>query len=211
MEIIKQMLTGQMPMSEFIQHLRTDRSLQDALRQLIPHEAVNNPDHVLWRKYSYETAKKYDFDCLAILCGLHRMNGSIGDNLGIYGTVRAIYRHYEPDLNYTSQYHDAHDVYLRTVGEYYEGLEVTPFLNQIVAEALPIRPKYKRDKILRERLKEVFHVVGKNRPYWIQGGEWPMGKNSPMQYIGRERIPDGVRYTFRDVDTDETRTIEQYY
>lgn len=211
MEIIEQMLTGEMPMPEFIQHLRTDGNLQDALRHLIPRDAVNNPSHVLWKNHSYETAQRYGFDWLALLGGLCRMDGSIGDNLNIYGTIKAIYQYYKPTLNYTSLYHDAYRVYLNAVGEYYEGLEVTPLLNQIVADALPIQPKYKRDKLLRERLKEVFHVVGKNRPYWIQGGEWPMGKNSPMQYIGRERIPDGVCYTFRDVDTDETRTIEQYY
>lgn len=211
MEIIEQMLTGQMPMPEFTQHLQTDRRLQDVLRQLIPREAVNNPDHVIWRKHSYDTAKKYGFDVLALLFGLHRMDGSLGDNLNIYGTIKAIYQYYEPNLNYTSKYHDAYDVYLSAVGEYYEGLEVMPLLNQIVADALPIRPKYKRDKLLRERLKEVFHVVGKNRPYWIQGGEWPMGKNSPMQYVGRNSIPDGVCYTFRDVDTGEVRMVEQYY
>lgn len=49
------------------------------------------------------------------------------------------------------------------------------------------------------------------RPCWIQGGEWPMGKNSPMQYIGRSKIPDGVKYIFQDVDTGEIREIEQFY
>ena len=38
-----------------------------------------------------------------------------------------------------------------------------------------------------------------------------MGKNSPMQYIGRKKIPDGIQYLFSDVDTDATRTVEQYY
>ena len=38
-----------------------------------------------------------------------------------------------------------------------------------------------------------------------------MGKNSPMQYIERNKIPDGIEYVFRDVDTDTIRMIEQYY
>ena len=97
------------------------------------------------------------------------------------------------------------------VGNYYEGPEVTTLLNRIVLEALPIKPKSKRAKLLREKLKETFHVIGRNRPYWIQGGDWPMGKNSPMQYIGKSKIADGVQYEFRDVDTGETRFVEQFY
>ena len=38
-----------------------------------------------------------------------------------------------------------------------------------------------------------------------------MGKNSPMQYISRSKIPDGVKYIFQDVDTGEVRVIEQFY
>lgn len=38
-----------------------------------------------------------------------------------------------------------------------------------------------------------------------------MGKNSPMQYIGKSKIADGVQYEFRDVDTGETRFVEQFY
>ena len=38
-----------------------------------------------------------------------------------------------------------------------------------------------------------------------------MGKNSPMQYVDKSKIYDGMRYTFRDVDTGEVRVIEQFY
>ena len=62
-----------------------------------------------------------------------------------------------------------------------------------------------------ENLKKAFHIEHSKRPYWIQGGEWPMGKNSPMQYISRSKIPDGVKYIFQDVDTGEIREIEQFY
>ena len=32
-----------------------------------------------------------------------------------------------------------------------------------------------------------------------------------MQYLGRDKYPDGMRFTFRDVDTGAIRTVEQYY
>ena len=111
----------------------------------------------------------------------------------------------------TTEYYEAHGLYLDAVGSFYEGPEVTQFLNQIVMEELPVKSKSKQIKSLRGKLKEAFHVVDNKRTYWIQGGEWPMGKNSPMQYIGRKKIPDGIEYVFRDVDTDTIRMIEQYY
>ena len=140
-----------------------------------------------------------------------RFDGTLGDNLNIYYNISIVYQCYKPELNYTSQYSEAFGTYLDAVGNYYEGPEVTTLLNRIVLEALPIKPKSKRAKLLREKLKETFHVIGRNRPYWIQGGDWPMGKNSPMQYIGKSKIADGVQYEFRDVDTGETRFVEQFY
>lgn len=210
-QVIEQMLTGEMPMPEFIRRLRTDSELQDTIRHLVPPEAVNNRGHAFWARISYRALEEDGFDFLRHLYGICHFDGGIGDNLDLFGSIRAAYRFYKPNLNYTSQYTDEYNTYLDAVGEYYEGPEVTELLNQIVTEALPIKPKRKREKMLREKLKETFHVVGKKRPYWIQGADWPMGKNSPMQYIGSEKIEDGVQYVFRDVDTGETRIVEQFY
>ena len=92
-----------------------------------------------------------------------------------------------------------------------KGLDKEELLEQIVREALLLSPKSKRIKEIRENLKKAFHIEHSKRPYSIQGGEWPMGKNSPMQYISRSKIPDGVKYIFQDVDTGEIREIEQFY
>ena len=211
MKIIEQMLTGQMPMSEFVRLLRTDCALQEEIRCLVPQEAVNNRDHVLWTKMAYSAVAKYNFDYFEFLMTHSRFDGTLGDNLNIYYNISIVYQCYKPELNYTTQYNEAFGTYLDAVGNYYEGPEVTTLLNRIVLEALPIKPKSKRAKLLREKLKETFHVIGRNRPYWIQGGDWPMGKNSPMQYIGKSKIADGVQYEFRDVDTGETRFVEQFY
>ncbi len=38
-----------------------------------------------------------------------------------------------------------------------------------------------------------------------------MGKNSPMEYLGQRRDGELVELRFRDADTGEERTVEQFY
>lgn len=211
MQIIEQMLTGQLPMSEFTQALQTDRALQDTIRHFVPEEAKNDPHHPFWNRIAYSVLKLFDFDYLAFVLALSRFDGTIGDALNIFSFFEDAYMYYHPEIVCTTAYYEAHSLYLDAVGSFYEGPEVTQLLNQLVTEELPVKSKSKQMKLLRGKLKEAFHIVGNKRPYWIQGGEWPIGKNSPMQYIGRNKIPDGIQYVFRDVDTDTIRMIEQYY
>ena len=63
----------------------------------------------------------------------------------------------------------------------------------------------------RSQLKMLFHIVPRKVPVWVQEPEWPMGKNSPMEYTGRKRDGDLVQFCFRDVDTGEEKIVEQFY
>ena len=45
MQIIEQMLTGQLPMPEFTQALQKDQALRDTIRHFVPEEAKNDPHH----------------------------------------------------------------------------------------------------------------------------------------------------------------------
>ena len=211
MQRIGQMLTGELPMPAFAQALQTDGALRDAVRLLVPPEAKTDTNHPFWKRVSYTALEHYGFDYLAFVLALTRFDGTIGDALNLFSFFESAYMYYHPETVCTTAYREAHGVYLDAVGTFYEGPEVTALLNRLVTDALPIKPKSKRTKLLRETLKETFHIVDNKRPYWIQGGEWPMGEKSPMQYLGRERIPDGLRFTFRDVDTGTIRAVEQHY
>lgn len=211
MQIIEQMLIGLLPILEFTQALRTDRLLQDTIRQFVPPDAINDPSHRFWSTIAYSALERHHFDYLEFLFSISRFDGTLGDDLNVFSLIKIAFEYYNPDIKCTTVYHDAHGLYLDAVGTYYEGPEVVPLLQQLVLEAMSISPKTKRIKVLREKLKETFHVTDQNRPHWIQGGEWPMGKNSPMQYIGCTKSKDGISYTFRDVDTNAIRTIDQYY
>ena len=86
-------------------------------------------------------------------------------------------------------------------------------IEQIISEYYAIKPKTKQRKLARERIRQEFHIVGNKYPHWIQSPEWPMGEKSPMMYVSRSKgkDPDAVEFHFMDVDTGETRTIEQFY
>ena len=45
MQIIEQMLTGQLPMPEFTQALQKDQALRDTIRHFVPQEAKKDPHH----------------------------------------------------------------------------------------------------------------------------------------------------------------------
>ncbi len=57
----------------------------------------------------------------------------------------------------------------------------------------------------------ISHIVPRKVPTWVQEPDWPMGKNSPMEYIDRKKDGDLVQFRFRDVDTGEKKIVEQFY
>ena len=63
----------------------------------------------------------------------------------------------------------------------------------------------------RSRLKMLFHIIPRKIPAWPQEPQWPMGKNSPMEYLDRHKDGELVQPRFRDVDTGEERIVEQFY
>ena len=84
-------------------------------------------------------------------------------------------------------------------------------IEKIINNAISIKPKAKRASTVKQQIKTVFHIEGTNYPRWIQGPEWPMGVESPMQFIGRERKGKQVVFLFRDVATGDEKKIVQFY
>ena len=91
------------------------------------------------------------------------------------------------------------------------GPEVDELIREIVDECRDVRPAKERNKLLKQKLREAFHVKPRKRIYWPQEPEWPMGEKSPMEFVSKEEEGELVRITFRDADTGEERTVEQYY
>lgn len=209
--MIENMLTGQIEMRVFVAALKSDAALQDYMRSLIPNDAINNPQHPLWAKTAYESYKRNGFDFLRFLNWICKFDDSLGDNLNIFSCVSKVYTHTHPQIVCTKKYDEAFDLYLDAIKDCYDGPEVRSVVEQIVYSALGEKTKGRRIKMAKEAVKEQFHLSENKRPRWIHGPEWPMGEHSPMAFVSQTRKGECVYYCFVDVDSNETKTITQFY
>lgn len=211
MTVLQQMLSDQIEMNEYLYILKSDLNLQKELNNLVPMNAKNNPSHPLWKYASYDFLLKYNFDLYNCLISFHRLDDSISDNLNIFGLIKKIYFYTNPNFTFTTKYHDAYETYLNVVKDCYDGPEVRELVNDIINRCLHLKSKSERKKEGQIKIQEGFHLSNKKKPHWIQGAEWPMGVNSPMKFIKQKRHKEQVEYLFIDVDTDEERTVIQFY
>ncbi len=211
MNIIELFLSGEMNIQDFKKLYNENNEIKTTIDSIISNDAKESPDYPLWKNVSYEALKENGFSLTKCLEGDGAFNGSLGDDYNLHNLLSTFYIFYHPDFKPTDLYEKRFEFYLEVVGEYYEGPEVRSLLNSIIRENLSITPKTKRIRETKAMLKMVFHTEDGNRPYWIQGAEWPMGKNSPMKYLKRVRLGEKVDYYFEDTDTNDLRVITQYY
>lgn len=211
MNIIEQVLLGDVDVMEFVGMLTKNQDLQRMVRDFLPPDAINDQSHPFWRVVPYETLRKTHFDYYEFLFWGLYSNSLIGNKLNIFSRLCDGYLFHHPDVQCTNKYSAAFDLYLDVIHDCFDGPEVRPIVDKIIVDALPEKTKGKRIQQAKKALAEQFHIAGKNRPRWIQGPEWPMGANSPMKFISQRRSGDAVQYLFQDVDTGEERTVVQYY
>ncbi len=208
-EILLAFLDGRLDAECFVAKLMSDDDLKNAVRALIPEEAKGNSRHLFWTRISYSALKNRSFDYVQYLLDMCTFSGTISDNYNLFHSIKNTFEFIRPDFPFTKAYDDRFDLYLDITQDCFDGPEVHGVVEQIIAESLWIRPKAARKKTAREKIKETFQTKGK-KPRWIQGAEWPMGKQRPMEFEGQEQKSESVQYFFRDVDTGEKRVIEQF-
>ena len=211
MNDIELFLSGKMSIEEFKALYKETPTIRAQIDAIITDDAKESADHPLWKTVSYEAFEEVGFLLSRELEGDGAFNGSLGDDLNLHGLTAHIYLYYHPHFKPTDLYEKRFEFYLDVVADYFEGPEVRGLLDSIIRENLSITPKTKRIRETKAKIKDLFHVQENNRPYWIQGAEWPMGKNSPMKYVKRKRQGESVDYYFEDVDTKEIRIVTQYY
>ena len=211
MNIIEQMLTGEMEMKNFVKLLHTDTNLQNEIRALVPADAIHNESHALWKNIAYPTFRKHNFDLISVLSWICKFDGTMGDNLNIWSTLKTVYKYSHPDLICTNKYEEAFNLYLDVIQDCYDGPEVEHIVEAIVQNALQYKTKKMRIETAKKDVRKAFHLEDRKRPYWIQGPEWPMGTLSPMKFVSRKRIGELVQYYFIDVNSGANRIVEQFY
>lgn len=209
--IIEQVLHGDLSMDDFLRMLQHDCCLQKYISRIIPDAAKSNPDHTFWRIVPFDTLKRNNFDYYKFLFWGNNSSNKFGTNLTLYNRLSKAYRFYYPETPCTNKYQEEFDIYLDVIKDCYDGPEVRSIVEGIISELLQFRTKSQRVKQGNALISERFHLGQGKRPRWIQGPEWPMGKNSPMMFIRQQRDGENVIYEFCDVDTKETRVVRQYY
>ncbi len=211
MERIFKFMSGEMDIKDFIKQLLNDKELQEKVDALIPPEAITDRQHPIWKQATYDVYKNENFSCMNYLRRICKFDNTCGDNLDMFYTIFDLFSYNYPDFKCTERYREIFGLYLDVIQDCFDGPEVNHVVEAILNETLNIAGKTKRKAFAKARIKEVFHVEGRERPYWIQGPEWPMGENSPMKFISKKRKDETVWYFFKDVDTGTEKAVEQYY
>lgn len=213
MKIIKDFLLGKCDPSTFMQLYMNSDEMYEFIQNLIPKEAVNNPEHEYWKKCILRGGLEcYNFDVRNLLYSHCGFGESEYDQIEIFETIRKLYLWVNPKQKCTNLYYDRIDFYLDLEADCFGGPEVSHIVKAVANEFLDVRPKAVRKKEAKEKMDSLFHIQGKNKPRWIHGPEWPMGTCSPMAFVSQKRIDNScVSYEFADVNTGTTRIIRQYY
>lgn len=210
MNIIEEVLVGNIKMDDFVEMLVTDPNMYKIFDNMVPQEAFNNEEHPFWQDNCYSQYKVDGFDCFKVLRRLFRFDKSIGDNLSIFSTIKRAYTFHCSDIKCTTEYSDLIRLYLDSVASYYEGPEVDKHIEKIVRDSLVFKTKKDKIKYIKSTLKKEFQIT-ERKPYWIQEGEWPAtSEGVPMIFVSQKRTGELYEYTFKHPETGELRVVEQY-
>lgn len=181
----------------------------DRVQELLTQEMIADEDHPLWSNTNRGRLESNSFAVRATAL-------SFGYDLygrGItWDIIKALVSVTFPDVKIREPMEESGGDLMGRLGlEDLGGPEVDDLIREIVDEYREVRPAKERNKLLKQKLKEAFHLKPRKKPDWAQEPEWPIGENSPMEFAAKEQEGELVRYLFRDVDTGEERTVEQYY
>ena len=213
--LIKNFMSGRMGIVDFEKEFKVNSHLRDEINKLIPAEAKSNPNHPMWaykRQRSYELLKSKDFDIVSYIYKIVRFDGRLGDNLNFFSTIELFFSVCYPEAECTTFYHDIYAFFLDACVETYNSPETRDVLENILKDSFSgLGSRAKRITAAKTLVREVYHVDGNTRPYWINGSLWPMGEKSPMKFVSSRRNGEMKTYTFVDVDTGEKRDVTDWY
>jgi len=128
-----------------------------------------------------------------------------------FETIASVVMVAYPEIKPTRIYDEEKDFYLSSVGGCIGGPEVEEQIRILLEQYPRTMGKGKRKTAAKAAIREYFHFDAKKYPRWVQEPEWPMGTNTPMEYVSQKKNGEQVLFTFRDVDSDEIRIVEQLY
>lgn len=209
MKLIEDVLRKKVSVFDFMVEYRNSDSITCFIQQVITNEALSDMNNELWRTVSYSCLSCYNFNIREMLFSLYGYGETEDYEYEIYTILKGIYHILVPNFSCRNAY-SHRDLYLDLEQECFGGPEVIDLVKTVANEVSKSFSPKDRKKMGKKMIKELFHYT-KKKPKWIQGPDWPMGAECPMEFIGQIDIEDGVRYIFVDTNTNEKKDIIQMY
>lgn len=181
----------------------------DRVQELLTEELIQNPGHPFWSRSNRMRLESSNFSVMgaALAFGWDEYGKRVA-----HGLISDLAEYTFPGFRRRNPPEQSLDTLLEKLGlEALGGAEVDGLVEQILLEGMDITPAKERNKLLKQRLKDAFHLNPRKKPDWAQEPAWPMGKSSPMEYLSAQRQGERMCYLFRDADSGEEKTVEQLY
>lgn len=132
----------------------------------------------------------------------------------IHEIVSDIYFQLDNAIERTEIYSEADSFCLEILPSYLSGgIEAENYISEFIIPKYPtdMKKTERRNKI-KEEIRNTFKRNTKGYPRWIQSPEWPIDENNkPMIYVGQKHFSEYSEYYFIGHNTEEKRTVRQYW
>ena len=210
LKIILNFVQGRMTYHEFEAEYSLYPKIWTCIQDLLTEEIIKDPNSPFWTRTNRSALEPNSFSVRAatLAFGFDTQFGQIHAHSLISDLVEFSY----PNIHRKSPPEQEPERLLDKLGFHYLGGAETDGLIRDILYADAEYPNAKeRSKALKQALRHAFHLVPRKFPHWAQSPEWPMGTNSPMAFVEEKQDGEWMQYLFRDVDTDRTILVEQYY
>ncbi len=126
-----------------------------------------------------------------------------GRSVGYHIISTLVTHHYPEVIPQSAETENESSILEKLHMDYLGGREVEFVIETILSQC-------RTQKEIKTRLKEVFHLVSRKYPRWVQDPEWLAHNGKPMRFVSQNQEGDRFLYVFEDVETGERREVEQF-
>lgn len=136
--------------------------------------------------------------------------GNLGIQLNVHSTISKLITEVFPNDNIIidNTIEEKHNLVLKVCPDYICGKEAYELVEKIIDENCK-----SSQKVIKEKIKETFHLEKCKYPKWAQDSEWPFSETGkPLKYISQKnKNSETIELIFEDIDTGKRITIEDIY
>jgi hypothetical protein len=208
----------------FIETLEQHSEIYDWLQSIVPEGLTCYENRMILDRFGEEEPISIEIPYDIKIVIKQHLDDSKKDRWGLYlnihDAISKLLKKAFPheNINVSDEIEKRFDFGLTAIPEYLGGIDVADFIDDVVDSIPQNLSKTVRVRLCKEKLREKFHIEGKNIPRWIQDPEWPVGEDgTPMKFVSQKRKKgkpyDTMLFTeflFEDVKTGKQRIVEQF-